>query len=261
MEKHVRNGLNYIRKTLKPHRRLREFLNRHLAHRRLWQRGVSSEQAFWEDVIRMVAEGSDHPYAEDIRQRLAADRPLSPAITELLDAPPGSTVDVLDVGAGPVTSVGYRWEERTVRVTPIDALAETYNTILEKYGVVPPVRTQQCHAEEIGEKFRPESFDLVHSQNALDHAYDPVAALQQAVILLKPGGLIFLGHHRNEAEYEMYGGLHQWNFDVQDGRFVIWNMKHRHVVEDMLPLPANVRAEVSDKNRQRAWIEVIIERQ
>ena len=32
-----------------------------------------------------------------------------------------------------------------------------------------------------------------------------------------------LRHHPNEAQAGGYDGLHQWNFETREGRFLIWN--------------------------------------
>ena len=61
---------------------------------------------------------------------------------------------------------------------------------------------------------------------------------------VKPGCWVVLFHYLNEAEQEHYEGLHQWNFSAENGKFVIWNKQRHIVVEDHLPLAAEVRAEV-----------------
>ena len=43
------------------------------------------------------------------------------------------------------------------------------------------------------------------------------------VRVVKPGRWVLLKHVIDEGEHEGYVGLHDWNFRIEDGRFVIWN--------------------------------------
>lgn len=48
---------------------------------------------------------------------------------------------------------------------------------------------------------------------------------------MKMDGVLMLYHNPNEAESEAYSGFHQYNFDVVDGRFIIWRGDQRWDVE------------------------------
>ena len=50
-------------------------------------------------------------------------------------------------------------------------------------------------------------------------------------------------HRRNEAQHQLYHGLHQWNLDCVDGRLVIWNPKARHDVHEHFAGRADCRTE------------------
>ena len=47
--------------------------------------------------------------------------------------------------------------------------------------------------------------------------------IREMLKVVKPGCVVLLVHHRNEAINQGYEQLHQWNFDVDNGRFVIGN--------------------------------------
>lgn len=202
-----------------------------------WVKGLEDETDFWTDVIL----NPNSVYKDAIPWRLKPEIKLQEYLTELVDIPVGGTVSILDVGAGPASLVGKSWEGRTVHLVAIDPLADKYNALLEQRGYVPYVRTQPGDGEHLSEQFPPNSFDIVFSNNALDHSYDPLRVLQQAMIILKPGGWIFLRHNVNEAIHAGYGGLHQWNFCEENGRFVIWNPQTRIVVQDHLPMLAQAK--------------------
>jgi len=69
---------------------------------------------------------------------------------------------------------------------------------------------------------------MVVCRNALDHSFDPVRGIEEMLLVLKIGGRVNLIHYANEAEEGKYVGFHQWNFDVVDGRPIVWN-KNTHV--------------------------------
>eukprot|EP00494_Astrolonche_serrata_P000962 UN00968 len=97
------------------------------------------------------------------------------------------------------------------------------------HDVVPPVRTLNFKGEELIENFPENFFDMALSKNALDHAEDPIIVIEQMYQLIKPGGMVWVRVYQNEAVYAQYSGFHQWNFDLQNNRFVIWRpgVEHR----------------------------------
>ena len=181
--------------------------------KRAWRSALPAELAYWEEWIRSKG--------KNFSLRVDPNRPLQQKLVDLLARPEGEEVRILDVGSGPLTTVGMFWPGRTVRITPIDALAKEYNRQLDKHGVVPPVRTQMGEAENLQALFEDASFDLAYACNALDHCVDAVRAVYQMVAMVKPGHYVLLEHFVDEGEHAEYHGLHQWNFHVEDGQFWI----------------------------------------
>lgn len=209
--------------------RYRQLRNAFVDNRTLWDEGITEETDFWTDVFHNPA----NPHYRHPVALANPTRPFPDYLKELLDGHVEETIHILDIGSGPVTQLGYVWDNHTIHITPIDPLADEYNRLLASVDCTPPFPTQHCHAEEIASRFEPESFDLIFSRNALDHAYEPIEALRQARKLLKPGGFIFLSHNRNEGK-RIYNGLHQWNFDIQNEQFILWNMKHHYIIAEEL---------------------------
>lgn len=149
--------------------------------------------------------------------------PLLPAVAERARRIAADPVRILDVGAGPVTCLGYVVEGRRVEITATDVLAGVYDRLWAGSGLVPPVRTIYADAERLTERFAPGSFDIVYAQNSLDHAARPQKAIEQMVQVAKPGGYVLLSHAVDEGVNEGYAGLHRWNFSERNGDFVIWN--------------------------------------
>jgi SAM-dependent methyltransferase len=210
--------------------------------REQWQAGVQNEVDFW----RAVFVGKQFPdFKQDMLQRMEPDRPLMGWIAGKLPADvPISEVRVLDVAAGPISCVGWQINGQRPQIVPIDALATQYRMILDEFGLVPPAYTQSCDGEDIDRRFPPESFDIVHIRNALDHCYDALTVVRNMLRVLKPGGSLLIHGFTDEAEFEKYDGLHQWNIRADDGRLVIWRPGVRHDVNQLFA-------------DQLAWIEAM----
>lgn len=181
-----------------------------------------------EDAIRLELDYWDgwlarHGGAEAREYRFRVDprAPLQQAYKDWAKTPWGGRLEVLDVGAGALTSLGKVWLGRDVRLHPIDPLADRYAPLLEAHGVQPPVRTSYGRAEDILQRYGTDRFDLGHARNSIDHSQDPIDAIEQLVAVVRRGGLVVLMHATNEADKQGFGGFHQWNLDARGGHFVI----------------------------------------
>ena len=105
-----------------------------------------------------------------------------------------------------------------------------YDRLLARFGVEPPLRTLQCPGEQLLERFGPESFDVAYARNSLDHSHDPLTTLRNMVAVLRPHGFVALRHVRTERAEQSYSGLHQWSFDLAQGRLVLSGKATRHDV-------------------------------
>jgi SAM-dependent methyltransferase len=185
-----------------------------------WSVGTRAEIFFWENYFRTG--GAE--WAESYRSRLDPHTPLQPRPAALL--PDRYQVDILDVGAGPLTHLGKQCPGKTLRITAVDPLADEYQRMYRKYQIDPPVHTTRLAAEDISGNIPPNCYDLVFARNCIDHARNPEAAILQMVDVVKPGGYVLLEHRPNEAVNERYRGLHQWNFSsTSEGEFLIGSRK------------------------------------
>ncbi|HEY3834550.1 MAG TPA: methyltransferase domain-containing protein [Acidimicrobiia bacterium] len=183
-----------------------------------WKAALDSEVRFWERTIKNW---------QQLNDRFDPDQPLYAPLAELVNAPAGSTIKVIDVGAGLISCVGKKLPGCTVENTAVDALGDEYQGVLRRAGIEPPVWTEQCDSEKLSAKFGENAFDLAYARNTLDHSYDPPAAIREIVKIVKPGGVAMLEHAPDEAEEENYLGLHQWNLRCEHGRFVVWRRDTR----------------------------------
>lgn len=183
-----------------------------------WVSGVNDEIQFWDNWLR--TNGAQWP--DEYRRRMNPFETLSTDLAGLLD-PDGShlavsapSYSILDVGAGPLTSLGKVLPHGLIHITAIDALAESYDALLLRHGINPPVRTQFGLAENVAGGFRANSFDLVVAQNSLDHAIDPIAAIRGMLMVAKPQRYLCLTHSENEGKKENYSGFHRFDFSLDE---------------------------------------------
>jgi SAM-dependent methyltransferase len=200
---------------------------------------LGQEVEFWRNWL--ATGGLQWP--EDYRFRTDPDAEVDdPVLRQILQAIPQAKVSILDVGAGPITGIGFRYPGKELALTAVDPLAREYDRILSEHGLEPVVRTEPLRGEDLLSRFAPDSFDVAFARNALDHAVDPLPIIRDMVAVVRPGGYVVLRHAVNEAVTEDYGQLHQWNFDESDGRCLVWRRPGRHRdVADELGEHAEVR--------------------
>ena len=203
-----------------------------------WSSGIGFELRYWDHWLASRG-GTDSRLpgtavsTRDFLRRLNASTPFSfenRLARHVARRPPREVraqthFRVLDVGSGPVPGAGYRMTRPgwSMELFASDALAKPYDQLLAKHGVVPPLRVTQLRCEELTERYNEDYFDMVLSVNALDHARDPVQCVRQMATVAKPGGLIFVMVHPNEALHadENERGFHNWNLANVDGRLVL----------------------------------------
>jgi SAM-dependent methyltransferase len=215
-----------------------------------WDAGLSEEIAFWDSYLG--SQGLLWP--KDYQKRLDPRTEFSSELDLYLLDVTGTTVRILDVGAGPLTRLGKTHPTRRLEIIATDPLAPHYDRLLEKHGIVPPVRTISGAGEELTKQFPRNSFDFAMASNCLDHSYNPLRAIEQMIAVVKPSRYIFLTHSENEAEKQSWHGLHQWNFTVIDGDFVVRNRNTNiNVTREVRP-----EATVECRAVRNGWIDVVI---
>jgi len=141
-------------------------------------------------------------------------RPLRPDLACLFGLK--DVARVLDVGCGPITTLGCYSPDMDMQLEAVDIMADEYNALLDEFGFQIPIRPIQGAAEDLVRLFGPESFDLVHCRNSLDHTADAMTSLRAMVDVTKPGGFVYVEVYEREGRANRYGGLHQWDIYVSD---------------------------------------------
>lgn len=181
------------------------------------ERELRSEVDYW----RLWFETKGEPWPGDYMERLDPHSALQDWIEPYVDRVDSDRVEILDVGAGPMTKLGKVHSRKQFRITPIDQLADEYNAIVDRHGLNPPIRTIRCDAQHLTEFFGDRKFDIVHAENSMDHAVDALAALREMLAMALPGGFVLLRHAEHEGRNNRYSGLHHWDFYCDKGRFIV----------------------------------------
>jgi SAM-dependent methyltransferase len=124
-----------------------------------------------------------------------------------------SDQDLLDIGSGPGT-ITAGLAERTApgRVTAIE--------VTEKALALTRAEIERRGIENVGFavgdvhdlQLPPDSFDVVHAHQVLQHVADPVAALREMLRVCRPGGVVAArdGDYSGFTWYPELPGLDQW---------------------------------------------------
>jgi len=131
--------------------------------------------------------------AQQVRQRLEAVKPL-------LD-----TDRVLEVGSG-ATGLVFGLANRLG--VGVDPLAVEYRRLF------PKIQLTASSVAAIGEHlpFDDAAFDVVLSDNVIDHAEQPLAIIDEIVRVLKPGGMLFFTVNIHHPLYDIASRVHgAWN--------------------------------------------------
>ena len=212
----------------------------------LWREGLEEEIEFWHRWLRDHGE----PWGGDYVWRMDPDTELQSRIGAYLpDGADGEPLRIVDVGSGPLTILGKRWQGRRLDITTVDPLGGQYADlfVIVDIDCQAPIAGQ---AEQLDDVLPADTFDLAFARNCLDHGYDPLEAIRQMLRIVKPGRYVVLDHATDEGEFMGYAGPHQWNFRVEAGRFVIWRPGERIDAHAILSTYADVTAMVAtDESR------------
>ena len=151
---------------------------------------------------------------------------------------------VYDIGCGLAPRFGEILPNgNKISMVEIDPLAYFYNAVNAKYAPVSGYKKILFGMFEYFSRFfERDSADAVIINNALDHCIDPYKSIVESLMILKPGGMLYLNHTRAEGVNEKYYGLHQWNLDyTKQGDFIIWNYDAAVNVSQRLGEIASIR--------------------
>jgi|ERR1041384_3801665 SAM-dependent methyltransferase len=222
----------------------------------IWTEGIGHELEFWKTWLS--TKGGKWP--NEYRDRLDPELPLQAYLLEYIRhlVPRGSTLNILDVGAGPLTMLGKVNPDYKIILRAADALADYYSSLLKEFHVQPPVPTEKAFVENLTDVYAAGSFDLVHINNALDHSSDPLKGILEMLSVVKSGHFVVINSFINEGRKAEYIGLHQWNFDVHENEFIIGNRFGQHIsITNVLRGLAEIRIA---SHLENDWVSVVLKK-
>lgn len=131
--------------------------------------------------------------AQLVRKKISDVRPISPDDR------------IVEVGGG---AHGLAFGLGSERAVAIDPLAVDYKRLF------PDVQKNAVTVAAIGEElpFADEAFDIVLSDNVIDHAERPLEIIDELIRVLKPGGVLFFTVNVHHPIYETASRAHGlWN--------------------------------------------------
>jgi SAM-dependent methyltransferase len=222
------------------------------------RRALKEEIAYWDDWLATHGGKYAAEFAERFDPTCEVTDPALRIVLGDLEKGAPDVISILDVGAGPATTVGHRFAGEPVAVTAVDPLADHYRRLVRKHGLDPPVMTERVDGERLVECFGRGQFDVAYARNSLDHAVDPVAIAENMLEVVRPGGYVVLRHVRDEAVRQKWVQLHQWNFDERDGKLVVWRPDVEIRVAERLA-SANVRCHIEASDEPGVeWVVAVI---
>jgi SAM-dependent methyltransferase len=195
----------------------------------IWHDNLDEEVGFWRRWL------TEDEFRETREQRFEHTRSLNPWYLQLVGAKPGDKLRIIDVGSGPVSTIGRRAPNNEVELICADALGERYNALLDELGFKDLARIEPIKGEDLTEHFGVGTFDIVNCANALDHFDNPAIAFRNMYDLCRPGGVFHLLSIENEGEREQYQGLHQWNLRADNDGVWLWNKHHNQNLLELVP--------------------------
>jgi len=176
-----------------------------------WRKGKATTLQFYSRKVLYKEKQFNHIF------------PLDPYFNDMIGDK--KEVYIADIGAGMFSTTGSTKEGVVVHLYPSDILSENFKKILDQNNIIPVIPVMK---EDMTQLSYPDHFfDIVHCANALDHCHDPWTAIKEMYRVCKPGGYIYLKHFQNVAEYQGYGGFHQWNLDIVEcDDCLIWNKEN-----------------------------------
>lgn len=239
----------------------------------------SSEITYWRRNLKRRS-----PSLFDHQARAAAfPQELRQCISDLRRES-GRTPELLEVGSGPVSILAAGAEQKLCAIVAVDPLATIYRDLLRLSDIAYPIEPIPGNGESLIRQFSCESFDIVYSSNALDHARSPRQCLEQICGVLRPGGFLLLEGFEREGSHGHWTGLHQHDLFVEGEVLVhmdrtgrrtdltaempltciskrICAFKDRNIQSFGYELPANLNPMAPESWLHRAWYTILFRRE
>lgn len=143
---------------------------------------------------------------------------------------PDRPLKVLDVGCGPISVLRWGALHGKISITGVDPLLEMYAVVLARHGLdaLPKVRCDReinGFAEDLDILLPDDDFDMIYTQNALDHTQDPTKVIENIARKLGPDGIAVVQVATREGTRRDWDQLHKTDIYLEDG---VLKFAHQH---------------------------------
>jgi SAM-dependent methyltransferase len=137
----------------------------------------------------------------------------------------GPPLDVLDIGCGPISILRWGALNGFLQITGVDPLLDMYDVVLARHGLdrlegVRMAGAVSATAERLPELLEPASFDVVFTNNALDHTQAPAEVMHSIEHVLRLGGRAVIQGATREGTRQHWDQLHKTDLYVEDDTVV-----------------------------------------
>jgi SAM-dependent methyltransferase len=129
---------------------------------------------------------------------------------------------VLDIGCGPVSVLRWGAIQGEISITGLDPLIDTYALVLARHGL-DAICKMRCDqevngvAEYMDKLLGDQKFDLIYTQNALDHTQRPAEVVENVSRHLAPHGLFAVQVGTREGTRQKWDQLHKTDIYIKNG--------------------------------------------
>ena len=189
------------------------------------ERNFASEVYSYESLF-FIKKKNPIAFLESCRKNPAAFAPgIRDEVIKLKDKFNVDTLKTLEIGSGPNSNLSYWVDEKLIKVTAIDPLADLYKKMMKKLKYQYPIVPMKLKGEDLPKIFKKESFHIVFAQNSLDHAENPLECFRNGYNLLKKGGLFFVCTNKREGSRKSWAGMHKYDIYVENNELFLENQK------------------------------------
>jgi len=189
------------------------------------ERNIASEIYSYESLF-FIKKKDPIAFLESCRKNSAAFAPgIREEVIKLKTAFNVGSLETLEIGSGPNSNLSYWVDNKLIRVTAIDPLADKYKKIMRKLNYRYPITPIKMKGEDILKNFEKESFHIIFAQNSLDHAEDPITCFKSGYYLLKKGGLMFVCTNIREGSRKNWAGMHKFDVFMKNRELFLENQK------------------------------------
>jgi SAM-dependent methyltransferase len=200
------------------------------------------EEAFWQEIAHHDFEigGKNEWDGTPPRHSMHLLRQLSHAHTmdqfpkyaapelEALRARRGRPLLAMDIGCGPISILRYGALRGMLRIVGVDPLLDPYRIVLARHGL-DVLECIHCHesesvrAEDLDMTSHADRYDVIYTNNALDHTQDPGAVTAMMARALRPDGVAIIQVATNEGTRQGWNQLHKFDIRYEEPRVIAVN--------------------------------------